>query len=168
MLYGIDTGKRTGWRTEKRSPDVCLREQIDPLFRLFRLSRIDRTAFVYRGNSDELLLFSSQLPDGRKCTVGFETTSCRCRIIETFDTNGTMIDKTKFTYMKKEAEGVLPTVIIISERIGADVSVDSIVIKKPRVNKTLKRDVYTIPGNVTWRVWPDSLVQLQFDTIPGP
>ena len=167
-IWGVNLEKRTGWRAGATHPGAELRRRIDPLLRLFRLLTIDKKNFTYRGNSDDLLLFLLPAAGAAECCAGFDASMFQCRIIETFDAAGALRDKTIFTYSKRADDAGLPAGITITERIGADVSVDSILLKKPRINIKTPKDTFDVPDGVSWREWQsDSLLQEHFDPVPG-
>ena len=169
--WGVNLKKNTGWRERREGTaplGADLRLRINPLLRLFGLLVIDKNKFTYRGNRDDLLLFSLPLPEGRHCCIGFDVPSYQCRIIETFDTTGALLDKTVFAYGKQAVSVGLPANITITERIGAEVSVDSIVLKRPRINAKLPKGAFDVPDGISWRTLQgDSLLKEQFDRVPG-
>ncbi|MBN1579012.1 MAG: hypothetical protein JW913_20790 [Chitinispirillaceae bacterium] len=165
--WGVNRKKRTGWKTSG-PPGPQLRQRVDPLFRLLRLCAIDKKHFIYRGNSGDLLLFSLPLDDGGECCAGFDADSFQCRIIEMFDSTGALTDKTVFAYGRLTSDALLPAAITVSEPIGTEVSVDSILLKKPRINVKVQDAVFTRPPAISWKAWRGgTLFQQQFDTVPG-
>ncbi|MBN1309024.1 MAG: hypothetical protein JXA18_13960 [Chitinispirillaceae bacterium] len=167
-IWGVDLEKRTGWREKASPPGADLRRRIDPLLRLFGLLAIDKKNFTYRGNSGDLLLFSLPADGAAECCAGFDAATFQCRIIETFDATGALLDKTAFAYRRQGDNAIFPAKITITERIGTEVSVDSILLKKPRINGKLPAGAFDVPDGISWRTWQsDSLLKEQFDPVPG-
>jgi hypothetical protein len=148
LLYGIDMNKRCGW---KAGGDRTLRRQTDPLERLFRLQYIDPGMFTYRGNNDSLLFFSFDGENGTRSTIGIEPARQRCRIIERFDENHVLLEKTVFFWETVRDTSVLPDAIIITGMYGSDLAADTIRFCRQQVDKKVKREEFAIPEGIAWR-----------------
>jgi hypothetical protein len=148
--YGVDLKKQHGWKTEFGTPDPEFSRQIDPLYRLVYLLSLSKSQLTYRGNSGDLLVFSMDIGNGKRQFFGFDAISSRCRFIEIADKNGHVFDKTKLYYPPNDTKIPFPVSIVITTLVGSELSVDSVVIKKPQVNKMLERELFAIPANVTW------------------
>ncbi|MBN1760930.1 MAG: hypothetical protein JW863_21565 [Chitinispirillaceae bacterium] len=147
ILCGINMTKRCGWRSVPT--DNRLRHQVDPLGRLLRLQSIPPEEFAYRGNNDSLLFFTLAAERRTFCTIGIEPGTLRCRIIERFGEKQTLLEKTVFTYGKKNDTDVLPHTIIISGLFGAELSVDTISIVRPN-RKAVEKKAFVLPEGITW------------------
>lgn len=146
LLCGIDLRKRCGWHHNNGRR----RYQIDPLWRLMELRDIDRDRFTYRGNSDSLLYFSLRDNDGGSRTIGLDALRERCHIIERFDNEGILTEKILFTYHKKSIRAVVPSAIIITERFGPELSVDTILLNRQRDISTVKHSAFSLPEGIRW------------------
>lgn len=167
LLYGVDMNKRCGWKDAL--PDPEHRRQTDPLGRLLRLQSVAPEEFSYRGNNDSLLFFTLATERRTFCTIGIEPDLRRCRIIERFAEKRILLEKTVFSYGKSREQSAIPETIIISGMYGSDLSVDTITISRRRLNKPIKKEVFSVSGGVHWKesASAGSLPQEELHTAPG-
>lgn len=146
LLCGIDLTRKCGWKNRGVS-----RQQIDPLFRLLSLQQVDSSAITYRGNTDDNeLFFSIKTTDSTTCTIGLATAVPRVRIIETFTTNGRLLEKAVFDYEKQSPTSIVPSAIIITGLVGSELSVDTIRIDRQQYNKKVDPGDFAIPEGIKW------------------
>ncbi len=167
IVYGIDLNKRCGWKSAP--PEISLRRQIDPLGRLLQLQSVAPEEFSYRGNNDSLLFFTLATERRTFCTIGIEPGLRRCRIIERFAEKRILLEKTVFSYGNSREQSAVPEAIIISGMYGSDLSVDTITISRRRLNKPVKKEVFSVPGGIHWKesASADCLPQQELHTAPG-
>jgi len=167
LLYGINKKTLHGWRLRNPSTHYDLHTRIDPLHHLFQLLRYKKSAFTFRGTGESLLLFSLPLSLGKKCIIGFETTPYRCRIIETFSYDSTILRKITFNYDPSKKEALIPAIITISEPVGNSIAIDSLFFKRIRKAQGKRSKAFTLPRNITWRNWKEYTRSTEeLDTIP--
>jgi hypothetical protein len=147
IVCGIDMNKHCGW---KATPESLLRRQTDPLGQLLRLQFVPPEEFSYRGNNDSLLFFSLAMERKTFCNIGIDPKTERCRIIEFFEAKGILLEKTIFSFTKKQKATVLPDVVIISKIYGNDLVTDTISIRRLRLNTTVEKKKFTFPEGIIW------------------
>jgi len=147
---GIDLKKQSGWKTTVGTPDPYVAQEIDPLFRLTRLSAVSPEKLLYRGNKGDLLIFSMSLSFETKLYLSFDAVSSRCLVTEVINEDGTVLEKTKFLYNEKNEGNCIPEAMVVSRLVGSELSVDSLSFKKPVFNRVMKKELFAIPQDITW------------------
>jgi hypothetical protein len=147
--YGVDLKKLQGWKTEFGTPDPEFSRQIDPLYRLMHLLSLSNTRLSYQGNRGDMLIFSTDIGNGKKRCIGFDAITSRCSLIEIVDANGQVCDKTKLYYPSNEPTTPVPESIVVTTLVGSERSVDSVIIRNPEVG-AIEKTAFAIPPNITW------------------
>lgn len=147
---GIDLNKQSGWKTTVGTPDPSVAQEIDPFFRLTRLSAVALDKLLYRGNRGDALIFSMTLSFETKLFISFDAVSGRCLVTEVISDKGTVLEKTKFIYHDTDAGKIIPDAMVVSRVVGSELSVDSLAFKKQEFNRRMKKELFTIPQDITW------------------
>lgn len=169
LLSGVDLRKKCGWQLRPSDSNGLeeRRYQTDPLWRLMELCHIDRGRFSYRGNSGSLLFFTIADSIGRSRTISLDAEHLHCGIIERFNGEGVLTEKTVFTYNKKSAAPVLPSTIIITGRCGADLAVDTIRLRRQRITPAIEESSFSIPEGIRWNTGNRSGCSMQQQLDPS-
>lgn len=168
LASGADLNENEGWKLTDKRRLTAARTRIDPLFRLYQLRSVPSNKVAYTGTAESMMFFSWSDEAGGKYVAGIAVGTYRCGMIERFGENGRLTEKTAFIYGKGGKNTAVPSMIVISERIGSAVAIDTVILKHVRINRAFKKNLFAEPGTIVWKEWREPLLHGdKINAVPG-
>lgn len=143
VFYSIKPDRASNFRMQIGNRS-SLRDY-DPLGRYLRIATLQNEQIQFSGSFDSMMVFRNNLHGSQISeSIGIHRTTRRFCIVEWFDSTGQIVEQTSF-FFSGESGKPLPSMIVTRSILGGSLLIDSLIIRRSKVNTRLPDEFFRIP-----------------------